>query len=66
MFSQAEVKGLLRLTGWAATLGVDAVESLRRDLETVVRAAHGGGQNCPVHRNGRLNLLLRQIEALTA
>ena len=28
--------------GWAEALGADAVESLRRELETVVRAAHDG------------------------
>ena len=28
--------------GWTETLGADAVESLRRDLESVVRAAHDG------------------------
>jgi DNA-binding MarR family transcriptional regulator len=36
-----EIYGELE-TGWAETLGADAVESLRRDLETVVRAAHDG------------------------
>jgi DNA-binding MarR family transcriptional regulator len=36
-----EIYGELE-AGWAATLGADAVESLRRDLETVVRAAHDG------------------------
>ena len=36
-----EIYGELE-TGWAATLGANAVESLRRDLETVVRAAHDG------------------------
>jgi DNA-binding MarR family transcriptional regulator len=29
-------------TGWARTLGASGVESLRRDLDTVIRAAHGG------------------------
>ena len=28
--------------GWARTLGPAGVGDLRRDLETVVRAAHGG------------------------
>jgi len=28
--------------GWARTLGAGAVESLRRDLDTVIRAAHDG------------------------
>jgi DNA-binding MarR family transcriptional regulator len=36
-----EIYGELE-AGWAGTLGVAAVESLRRDLETVVRAAHDG------------------------
>jgi DNA-binding MarR family transcriptional regulator len=36
-----EIYGELE-AGWAETLGADAVESLRRDLETVVRAAHDG------------------------
>ena len=36
-----EIYGELE-AGWADTLGADAVESLRRDLETVVRAAHDG------------------------
>ena len=36
-----EIYGELE-TGWADTHGTDAVESLRRDLETVVRAAHDG------------------------
>jgi DNA-binding MarR family transcriptional regulator len=36
-----EIYGELE-TVWAETLGADAVESLRRDLDTVVRAAHDG------------------------
>jgi DNA-binding MarR family transcriptional regulator len=36
-----EIYGELE-SGWADTLGADAVASLRRDLETVVRAAHDG------------------------
>jgi DNA-binding MarR family transcriptional regulator len=36
-----EIYGELE-AGWADTLGAEAVESLRRDLETVVRAAHDG------------------------
>jgi DNA-binding MarR family transcriptional regulator len=36
-----EIYGELE-AGWAETLGADAVESLRRDLETMVRAAHDG------------------------
>lgn len=36
-----EIYGELE-AGWAATLGVGGVESLRRDLDAVVRAAHDG------------------------
>ena len=36
-----EIYGELE-TGWAETLGAEAVESLRRDLDAVVRAAHDG------------------------
>ena len=36
-----EIYGELE-AGWARTLGPAGVDGLRRDLETVVRAAHGG------------------------
>lgn len=36
-----EIYGELE-AGWAAVLGADGVEELRRDLESVVRAAHDG------------------------